>query len=128
MLPADDELNTRVAHRGDELGQVARQPPCPHAHRAAGRGADRVRGGPPVLELGAGAAVAALRVAQHDRPLVTPRVAMQVARDLHEAAITTEHERGSVGSGDLDRLERVLDGLGAHWREPDEASDEAAQR
>ena len=51
---------------------------------------------------------------------------MQVARDLHEV-ITAEHERGSVGSGDLDRLERVLDGLGALWREPDEASDEAAQ-
>jgi len=38
---------------------------------------------------------------------------MQVARDLHEVAITAEDERGSVGSGDLDRLERVLDGLGA---------------
>jgi len=53
---------------------------------------------------------------------------MHSARDWHEIAITAEHERGLVGSGELGRVERVLDGLGALRREPDEASDEAAQR
>ncbi len=52
---------------------------------------------------------------------------MHAARDLHEVTITAEHQRGSVGSSDLERLERVFDGLGALRREPDEASDEAAQ-